>query len=110
MCSVTCYLEKMKTLFLFTVIVLIASVLGGNDPVVSWPSSYIASGTVSLPYAEITEPFTMYMDGDSKMGKMVTYDGKYSRQSCMLGFILIISFINLLVINMCIKSKILMSH
>lgn len=102
--------EKMKTLFLFTVIVLIAFVLGENDPIISWPSSYITSGVVSLPYAEISEPFTMYMDGDSKMGKMDTYDGKYSRQSCMLRFILIILFINLLVINMRVKSKILISH
>ena len=95
-------LEKMKTLSLFTVIVLIASVLGGNDPVISWPSSYITTGIVTLPYAEITEPFTMYMDGDSNLGRMETYDGKYNRQYCMLRLILIILFINLHVMNTCI--------
>ncbi|XP_065186397.1 digestive cysteine proteinase 1-like [Sycon ciliatum] len=41
----------------------------------AFPSRYMAQGTISLPYAEIVEPYTAYVDGDNDRSRIDTYHG-----------------------------------
>ena len=41
-----------------------------------WPVKYYAEGTLSLPYAELNEPFTIWYDGTSKRSRIDMYGGK----------------------------------
>lgn len=41
-----------------------------------WPEKYAAEGSISLPYAEISEPFRAVVDMSKEMSLMSTYNGK----------------------------------
>lgn len=40
-----------------------------------WPSKYSISGTLNLPYAELSEPFTAWFDADMKSSRIDYYGG-----------------------------------
>ena len=46
-----------------------------QDTVPSWPSSYKVRGVLSIPFAEITEPFAAWVDLDMKKSRIDYYDG-----------------------------------
>ena len=41
-----------------------------------WPSKYVIQGTLNLPYAELSEPFTAWFDADLKSSRIDFYGGK----------------------------------
>jgi len=43
-----------------------------------WPSRYSVQGTLNLPYAELSEPFTAWFDADLKSSRIDYYGGNYS--------------------------------
>lgn len=61
----------MIALFLFA-----AGALAADPHTLQWPETYTISGTISLPYAEITEPFEAIMDIGAKMGRMNINNGE----------------------------------
>lgn len=52
----------------------VVSVSGGAD--FKWPEKYTVSGSISLPYAEISEPFVAAVDMTKGMSMFSTYGGK----------------------------------
>ena len=46
-----------------------------QDSVPTWPSSYKVKGVLSIPFAEIKEPFTAWVDLDMKKSRIDYYDG-----------------------------------
>lgn len=40
-----------------------------------WPSQYAATGTITLPYANITQPFVTYFDGTNQRQFISYYSG-----------------------------------
>ncbi|XP_033736664.1 digestive cysteine proteinase 1-like [Pecten maximus] len=46
---------------------------GDNPP--QWPTSYMLTAELELPYAEIKEPFTAYYDGVNNMSRVDFYGG-----------------------------------
>ena len=46
-----------------------------QDTVPSWPSSYKVRGVLSIPFAEIKEPFAAWVDLDMKKSRIDYYDG-----------------------------------
>ena len=59
-----------------------------DPPALNWPDAYTITGSISLPYAEITEPFEAIMDLGSKMGRMNINNGKNGKPSCFDIYIL----------------------
>ena len=41
-----------------------------------WPTKYSVQGTLNLPYAELSEPFTAWFDADMKSSRIDFYGGK----------------------------------
>ena len=59
-------------------LLLLLSLLGlssSQNTVPSWPSSYKVRGVLSIPFAEIKEPFTAWVDLDMKKSRIDYYDG-----------------------------------
>lgn len=42
-----------------------------------WPTKYYAQGTLNLPYAEISEPFSAWYDGNKNSSRIDFYGGSY---------------------------------
>ena len=64
-------MQLMIALLLFT-----AGALAADPHTLQWPDAYTITGTISLPYAEITEPFEAIMDIGAKLGRMNINNGK----------------------------------
>ncbi|XP_003387854.1 PREDICTED: digestive cysteine proteinase 1-like [Amphimedon queenslandica] len=64
-------MQLMIVLLLFA-----AGALAADPHTLQWPDTYTISGTISLPYAEITEPFQAIMDIGAKMGRMNINNGE----------------------------------
>ena len=64
----------MVLLYLFITGVVLSYPGKTNGPPV-WPSTYMVSGELKLPYAEIVEPFIGYYDAKNKKSR-VDYYGK----------------------------------
>jgi len=59
-------------------LLLLSSLLGlslAQDSAPTWPSSYKVRGVLSIPFAEIQEPFTAWVDLDMKKSRIDYYDG-----------------------------------
>ena len=64
-------IELMKLLSLLPLLGLSLA----QDPVPTWPSSYKVKGVLSIPFAEIMEPFAAWVDLDMKKSRIDYYDG-----------------------------------
>ena len=42
-----------------------------------WPDAYMASGLLYLPYGEISEPFTAYINQATGMGRIDYFGGEF---------------------------------
>ena len=54
-----------------------------------WPTKYSVQGTLNLPYAELSEPFTAWFNGETKSSRIDFYGGKLlfpCLTSCVLLF------------------------
>ena len=47
-----------------------------REAVTSWSSQYHVQGVLSIPYAEIREPFQAWYDADNMKSRIDYYDGK----------------------------------
>ena len=59
-------------------LLLLLSLLGlslSQDSAPTWPSSYKVRGVLTIPFAEIQEPFTAWVDLDMKKSRIDYYDG-----------------------------------
>ena len=54
---------------------LVALLVAGAYGTLQWPSTYTATGLIVLPYAEISEPFFVVVDGANQRSLTSTYDG-----------------------------------
>ena len=45
----------------------------------SWPSKYMVTGNLQLPYAELDEPFVAYFDGSVGKSRIDYYGGIHDR-------------------------------
>ena len=50
------------------------SVLSAQALALQWPDAYMASGLLYLPYGEISEPFTAYINQATGMGQMNLFE------------------------------------
>ena len=41
-----------------------------------WPTKYSVQGTLNLPYAELSEPFTAWFNAETKSSRIDFYGGK----------------------------------
>ena len=64
-------MQLMIALLLFT-----AGALAADPHTLQWQDAYTITGTISLPYAEITEPFEAIMDIGAKLGRMNINNGE----------------------------------
>ena len=57
--------------------VLLAFVVLSTGTVLAlqWPSAYTASGLIYMPYGEMSEPFTAYIDTSAGKGRIDYYGG-----------------------------------
>lgn len=56
--------------------VLLSGLLGSSSAALQWPEKYTASGHIVLPYGDIYEPFTAYVDMTSGRSRLDTYGGE----------------------------------
>ena len=63
----------MRMLKIFTIFTMIGSLLGTSVP--RWSPSYSVQGMLSIPFAEIEEPFNAWADLDQKKSRIDYYGG-----------------------------------
>lgn len=64
----------MKAAIAFLALSCLLGVVYAEAPL-EWPEKYTAEGTISLPYAQISEPFKAVVDMSKKMSFLSTYNG-----------------------------------
>ncbi|XP_065192927.1 digestive cysteine proteinase 2-like [Sycon ciliatum] len=60
-------------------VLCLAMAAANSQEIPKAPSMYYASGTISLPYAEIVEPYEAYIDGVGDRSRIDTYGGLASQ-------------------------------
>lgn len=82
------YLFSSIEMSLAALLLSFVALAAADPPALTWPDAYTITGSISLPYAEITEPFEAIMDLGSKMGRMNINNGKNGKPSCFDIYIL----------------------
>lgn len=57
---------------------LVVTVLSMQALALEWPNAYVTSGLIYMPYGEISEPFTAYINEATGQGRIDYFGGKYS--------------------------------
>ena len=65
----------MRSLVLCLITLSSIGLASSRDQAPSWPSSYRVKGTLSIPFAEIEEPFSAWVDMDQSKSRIDYYDG-----------------------------------
>ena len=66
----------MRSVILYLVpLVSVAFGASYRDQAPIWPSSYMVRGTLSIPFAEIEEPFSAWVDIDQSKSRIDYYNG-----------------------------------
>ena len=55
---------------------LVAMLLQLTAAQLKWPNAYQVSGNIYLPYGDIAEPYTAYVNMGTGQSRLDTYDGK----------------------------------
>ena len=63
---------KMLRVAVLSVLVALTSAVAP----LKWPSTYMTSGFIVLPYGDISEPFVAYVDSKKGMSRLDTYDSE----------------------------------
>ncbi|XP_065192926.1 digestive cysteine proteinase 1-like [Sycon ciliatum] len=62
-------------MFVVLLTAALAAVAVNAKEIPTFPTNYIAAGTIELPYAEIVEPYEAFVDGQNDRSRMDTYGG-----------------------------------
>ena len=54
---------------------LMVSVFLTQALAIEWPSAYVTRGQINMPYGEINEPFTAYINQGTGQGRIDYFDG-----------------------------------
>lgn len=68
-------LREMRSLVLSLVTLFSIGFVSSRDQAPNWPSSYEVKGTLSIPFAEIEEPFSAWVDLDQSKSRIDYYNG-----------------------------------
>ena len=66
----------MAATVLMRVLLVYVAVFTGTVLGLQWPAAYTASGLIYMPYGEISEPFTAYIDSTAGKGRIDYYGGE----------------------------------